>query len=375
MDTTGVITAHSELKLKVLDYYVRTLVKIVSGFTDEIHFIDAFCGKGEDENGKEGSAKILINLLNEVSKTNQKVKFKISFNDKNTEHTKCIEKFASEVPHQNINIEITNKDGEEFLNDLNLKSSLKNFKFLFYDPYNYSPIKKQLIFDFLNKNKSEALIFLPFSHIYRFVNGVKNGKYKEDHILSMFLSDIFGEDYKDVDNSSENIFFRNLLEQFRSSNLLCSHLLIQDGSNKYGLLYFSGSTKGSRVFLDACFRKFDLASDLITDYDYDHSVLTLKIRSKEDFGQMGLFDNVSDCEDNFLITDEIFFSSLKGKVLSNIELFNYILDKNVLPKHCTGLLKRLEKSDTITVSRPEKTRVGSFFLDSNPKKSIKITFN
>ena len=246
---------------------------------------------------------------------------------------------------------------------------------MFYDPYNYSPIKKQLIFDFLNKNKSEALIFLPFSHIYRFVNGVKNGKYKEDHILSMFLSDIFGEDYKDVDNSSENIFFRNLLEQFRSSNLLCSHLLIQDGSNKYGLLYFSGSTKGSRVFLDACFRKFDLASDLITDYDYDHSVLTLKIRSKEDFGQMGLFDNVSDCEDNFLITDEIFFSSLKGKVLSNIELFNYILDKNVLPKHCTGLLKRLEKSDTITVSRPEKTRVGSFFLDSNPKKSIKITFN
>lgn len=373
MDTSLVINDHSELKLNILKYYLAALIKITSTFAKDIKIIDAFCGRGQDINGKDGSAKIIIDLLDSMSKDVGLSQTQLSafFNDIEVDHTANIGRFVESLNNSKLFISFANKDGESFLEAINQKSSRNDFKFLFYDPYNYAPIKKRLISDFLQKNYSEALIFVPFTQIYRFVNGVKNNAYEEDHVLSIFLKDLFGDDLTKIDNSSELIFFREIANSFQISGMNCSQLLIQEGKGKYGLLFFSRSIRGNALFVDACYKKFDLKSDLITTYDIDTHIPLLKIRSSDETGQTSFFGTDAIVED-FEISDERLFSKLKGNKIKSSELYKYLIERNVLPKQVQTLLGRMEKTKKIIVERPPKSK--GFHLVEKPEKLIQIAF-
>lgn len=374
MDTSLVINEHSELKLNILKYYLASLIRITSTFAKNIKVIDAFCGRGQDINGKDGSAKIIIELLDRMSRSDGLSQTQLSayFNDILVDHTANIAKFTENLNNSKLKISFANKDGESFLEAINQNSSKNDFKFLFYDPYNYAPIKKDLICAFLQKNYSEALIFVPFTQIYRFVNGVKNNAYEEDHVLSVFLKDLFGDDLTKIDNSNELIFFREIANAFKISGMVCNQLLIQEGKGKYGLLFFSRSTRGNALFVDACYKKFDLKSDLITTYDIGTSIPLLKIRSADESGQTSFFGSDAIVE-NFEILDENLFNELKGSTVKSADLYRYLIERNVLPKHVQTLLGRMEKTKKIAVERPPKSK--GFHLVDKPEKLIQITFH
>lgn len=374
MDTSGKFNHHSKLKLTVLKTYLPSLISVVQGFAKEVEVIDAFCGKGGDDEGNEGSAKIILDTLSGMSFTYKHVKFRASFNDLDPANIEKIKQlYNSKYSKSKIEFATSCSDGEHFIK--NWKNSLDKFTFLFYDPFNYSPIKKSIFKDFISRNYAEALIFIPFSFVYRFIDEVKEGRHKDNpnHVLKIFLEETFGDEYLKL-TKNENEVLKALETQFSMGLFYSNSLMIQEGANKYALIFISKKSKGSQYFLEACYRNISGGLRLKPDYDVDSKILKLVIKNASTSeGQISFLDNV-ETDDDFRIENENFFNDLKGGSRTNVELYEYLLSRNVLPSHISKLLNKLIKENKVQLLDESGLPAKGLHLKYKPEKKRTFKF-
>ncbi len=377
MNTEGNIQPHSKVKLTILQRYIPTLIDIISFRSKwtKIKVLDVFCGKGFSSNGEEGSAIRLFDCLLGKASVHQK-NFELILNDIDQNNTSSVrnhieEKFKGSTV-KNLTVSYVNSDAQTLLEQeiKNSKDPLE-FKFLFYDPFNYKSTKKSLFSSFLETGRSEVLIFIPFSNIYRFLKAVREKTWNDEHGLVSYLKENLGEKHEIFQREvTENEFLKALEDAYSVNNFRSTSLFIQEKQNRYALIFLTKSPKGQEVFLEACYK--DLKEDEFKAnriYSISDNVLTLKVVDG-DQGQRDLFgqSQVSQLDDDLGLTEKL-FQEMKGKTVTNSDLYEFILSKKILPKHVKNLLYSMKENNKLII----KDSAG--VVDSKKKPGLYLAFN
>ena len=260
MDSDG----HTRDKLELYRQYLARYLPIMSiqSFYDNINIYDVFAGSGVYGNNQDGSALIVAKLIEE----------KWNSPDSN----KNISLFLNEYDRENYkelknNLEgcnfskFTNLSANEFINTLSPQTPEKTIEFFFIDPYGYTQVSKESYEALFQRRKSEYLIFVPISHIHRFIN--------EDEInpaIKKFIDDMVIDIEKlkgvDIDDFGK-IICEALKRTSEKAFCLYKDLKNRKSCNQYGLYFISNHVFGSEKFLESI-KKLDDITNPQTTFEF-----------------------------------------------------------------------------------------------------------
>ena len=166
------LEAHSKAKLEFLKQYLDRYLKILllDKYTVQINIFDLFCGIGIYENdGSKGSPIIIADLLKYNKKFNQETELCLIINDIDEKKVKYVSNYIKENYQEEFYFIYYSLDAKKIIDEikkLNFSSQTKNF--IFIDPHGYKDIFKNDIYELMNIGKTEILIFLPVSNMFRF---------------------------------------------------------------------------------------------------------------------------------------------------------------------------------------------------------------
>lgn len=371
---------HSKAKVELYTKYLAKYLNIISraGYIDQINIYDLFCGPGIYENGGEGSPiqtlKVIKDYYLDFSNNNSaKIKLNISFNDKNLGKITELEKNVEGMFIPKIcNITYSDKEYQDILSDV--KAEIRNYKnekgVVFIDPYGYKDIQFQDIKELLDGKKTELLLFLPMSHMYRFVEKAmsrKNKVVEQNESLSMFhvptpkpkdmssfenaykplkefLESMFGQqvpNFKSVNNFIEEVtkkFEEKLIDVF-----VDSFILERDNKgSSFCLFFFSSHVFGFEKMLET---KWELDTERGSGFQYQAQ-------------SSGLFTAMQTSSYPQKLEEYI-----KSDKRYNSDLYLFGLKNKHLPKHTNEILREWQKNKKLSVLQDngEKVRAGSFY--------------
>ncbi len=276
-DAKVVMLEHSEAKVSLYGIYLAKYLNILSRVpsVQKIFLFDLMCGEGIYDNGGKGSPIIALQTIkNHYLANNQACpNIQVWFNDKGMSQ---IEKGISKVSRvksyvdpihvelpSNVIIDYFMEDYDQIhMRALQLIQRTPNSKSLFFiDPYGYKEITPNHIKDTLIGGDSEALLFLPISHMYRFAAKAIESPFPGSAPLENFLRELFGA--KQPKFQSPLDFVEQIKTQFRAF-LRAMHIYVdtftieRDDSNVYCLFFFTSHVRGFEKMLET---KWDLDSE------------------------------------------------------------------------------------------------------------------
>lgn len=254
MDTKNIITQHSKEKLKVYEEYLKRYLPVMinSPFFYNVRIIEPFAGKGVDKEGNKGSALLAKKVISSFEKDKNYKKIKLYLNDKKEEHYKSLCEY---VNSNNFQAKIYNKDANEFIMDMFKYRIWKTHSFMFIDPFGYTQIRNSTYDLLFYSQKTDILIFIPTSFIYRFLTSdEKNSEYRP---IANFLND-FSVDEKvarklnNINEFSEEIV-KGIKNRSKSKFVYKKQIICEKG-NIYHLFFFSKHIYGADKYLEAIWK-------------------------------------------------------------------------------------------------------------------------
>lgn len=370
-DSKKVMFEHSEVKVKLLETYLKRYFNILnnSKFIDDIYYFDLFSAEGIYENGGKGSPII---VLDSIKNAYYSAKFKNGFSGKfhchfNDIDIVKIEKLKNNISNLNKhnpdfgNITFSTEDYQNLVPQIQkkiLNLGPKEKAFIFIDPYGYKEIKISDIKSLLSKGNSEVLLFLPTHFMFRFIDG------GTPESLYNFIDEIVPKD--NWPKSETGIeFIENLKEGFKKflgDNIFVDTFIISREKNQFFcLFFFTSHIYGFDRMLDT---KWELDEEQGRGWKYNS-------------GTIDLFSYV-DVEPNTKNFEEKLKNYLLNNTRNNKELYEFTLKSGFLPKHAIQILKRLQDKDIQTFN-PDGTigRKSAFYLsykDYKKTSPIKLFF-
>lgn len=258
---------HSRAKVELYSKYLSIYLNILgrASSVKKIYLYDLMCGEGVYEDGSKGSPIEAIKKINEHYYANKNTcpDIDIWFNDKDksgidTNEYKIdrVKKCCQEIfTPLNVNINYTHGDYSEILPEVinKLKSLLESERaLLFLDPYGYKDIQPEHIKKFLENEKTEMILFLPVSFMYRFANkSLSKEEFPGGQALKDFLSPLFGDKIQNV--NSPNDFLEKIKQSFRkylSYKIFVDPFTLERGKNNiFSLFFFTPHIKGFETML------------------------------------------------------------------------------------------------------------------------------
>jgi three-Cys-motif partner protein len=176
-DTVWQIEEHTKAKHRILRRYLDAWLPIMSSRNSRLLYIDGFAGPGVYAGGEPGSPIIALKSYLEHRAreriTSELVYVFIEEREDRVERLKEEVGKLGELP-ANVEVQIeVNSYGEAFaqtLDYLEEKGSALAPTFAFIDPFGYSQASMELSGRFLQFNRCEVLIYVPFRFILRFVS-------------------------------------------------------------------------------------------------------------------------------------------------------------------------------------------------------------
>jgi three-Cys-motif partner protein len=220
--------------------------------------VDGFAGPGRYATGEEGSPLIMLRTLLEHDAFDRMADVKFLFlfiehSDERVEHLEG-EIEALDLPG-NIEVAVENGEFEDVFGELVEGVHAKKNRelvptFAFIDPFGYTQAPMALSDRFLAFSRCEALVFLPLTHINRFVTRDK----QEDGLNALFGSERWRE-AADLSGRERMEFLLALFEdQLRSQGRVqyvrSFELRTKDG-NDYRLVFATQHRKGLELIKDA----------------------------------------------------------------------------------------------------------------------------
>lgn len=361
---------HSKAKVDLFKRYFSIYLNIMNRtpFVKKIFLYDLFAGEGKYVDGGKGSPVIAMECIKDHYYSNNQTCPNIDawFNDYSKSQIEIgkykierVEEFINKVyKPENVNLKFTKIDSSHILSEVhNDLAMLKQDEraLLFVDPWGYKDIKPNELKAILSNGKTEIILFLPVSFMYRFADkALVDETFYGGKPLEEFLNSLFGGK---VPNTQNQIKFIDEIKQEFKKFLGIKYVdtfTIERGSNNFFCLFFFTNNKtGYYKMLDA---KWDLDEESGRGFKAGNNT------------QASIFDEIS--ATNYLDIIKEFIKQ-KGQV-TNQQLFDFGLDNGFLPKHTKKVLDQLKKQNLLEIIALDKMPVKGFYLDDNHDRKIKI---
>jgi three-Cys-motif partner protein len=375
------VLPHSQAKLDLYKNYLLHYLRVLSlaPFVSKINLFDIYCGIGVYEDGNIGSpliTKDCIKATNDLVTQRGKPLKPVSVNINDSEKHKIdnVKAILTCNKIENCTYEFYNKDADEMLSIAasqvnSYKSSERSL--IFIDPYGYSQIHSNKIFDLIKNEHTEIILFLPVMQMYRFKDiaiSDPNRSCYED--LRKFIFSFFPPSHKILSDKIENVFeFINEIKialSYSGRFYSCSHYIERGTGNYYALFFVTSNIYGLDKMVEAKWKldpvkgKGFLQKKTATLFD-DH------------------FEEVDHKRQlNFLKT--VILEALKNSILSNIDIYELSLKNEFRPTHAKSVLDELVEARKIYTCSSKGEHVsnnGAYYLDYRNyiNKHNKIYFN
>lgn len=345
---------HSKAKVELYARYLSVFLNIIQrdGFTKKIYLYDVFCGEGQYADGSRGSPLVALDVIEKHFYGNKKkIKpIKILFNDEDAEKiVKLSGLVESNFKPYNCHIDIENEDYTNLIKHvINEIEQFKNEKgLIFIDPYGYKHIKISDIQKLLSGNKTEVILFLPISFMYRFAKAAIYEDFPGYKPLKKFMEEVFRPEIPDFRSVYDFITqlrtaFRNKLEEY----YIDTFTLERDSTNIYCLFFLTSHIRGFEKMMEA---KWKIDEQEGRGFKIDKQGRLFTFKELDDFPRK--------------VREYI-----KSKIdCTNKDLYKFGLLHGYLPKHMREILCRFQEEELLLVSSENQDRIRkrAFYLNYN----------
>lgn len=363
--TKHILLPHSKAKIslyvKYLALYLNVLHRV--SFIKKIYLFDLFAGEGVYEDGEKGSPIQTVETIKNHYFFNKKSckDIDIIFNDFGNsdiepEKTKIerVKEFISKyfLP-PNVHVYYSERDYNILLPKLiqKLNSFIESERvLLFIDPWGYKDIRPNELNELLANKKTELILFLPVSFMYRFAGKVMDESYKGGEALERFLTELFEGELPDTTDAIKFILSIKLrFKEYLGMKYIDTFTLKPDNTNVYCIFFFTHNKTGFEKMIQT---KWAI--------DKEHG------KGFENNNSFGLFDEIILSGYDELL--KVFIVTSTGKTNSEITDFGY--ENGFLPKHSNDILQKLYNQDIIERISNDGKKVISFYLGNKERKIL-----
>lgn len=331
------VLPHSKAKLDLYKSYISMYLPIL-GFTPyvtAINVFDIFCGTGVYDDGNLGSPLIAASCIQEYeSKVNNDKPVRLYINDFDKDKVQGVKELISRLNLKRCQVQDFNLDASEMFKIVSAEINsypLSERSLVFIDPYGYSKITKDSIYQILQKGKSEIILFLPVAHMKRFTEGALNDlDNKAYENLRRFIIEFLPTDSPIKQGQKLKIFdyieeLRNAFS-FEDTFYTASHYIERDRSNYYALFFIGSHIFGLEKFIEA---KWSNAS-LGVGFNQRDTQATLFGEKQQEVDYNISLDKL----------EKLFRELLNSREeITNLELYEFTLRNQFKPSHIKDVVK------------------------------------
>ena len=363
--TRQILEPHSAAKVELYRIYLSIYLNILYrvDFIENIYLYDLFAGEGVYEDGGKGSPIVTAETIkNHYFYNNKSCKdIELFLNDygySEIEEDKLkIDRVKENIDPiflpENVRVNYSNKEYVEIFQEV--KDSINKMKdneraLLFLDPWGYKNIKPYEIKELLSNGKTELLLFLPISFMYRFAAKVVKESFRGGEALERFINDLFeGETPNTTNPINFIISVKERFKEYLHLKYVDTFTLRPDRNNIFCVYYFTNSKLGFVKMLYAKWR-VDMSSG----------------KGYESTKALGLFEEFHLSNYDQKLKKYIIESD--GK--TNLDITEYGYNEGFLPKHSNAILKGLLKSKVIEIISLDGGKPAGFYLDRNDRNVL-----
>ncbi|MBI5370475.1 MAG: three-Cys-motif partner protein TcmP [Sphingobacteriales bacterium] len=361
---------HSKAKVDLFARYLSIYLNVISRvpFIKKIYLFDLFAGEGVYLNEEKGSSIITLESIRSHYLSNNKKcpNIDIWFNDSEKSEIdegvfkiERIERFAKSIfKPENVNVKYTKLEYSEVIKLViplleNMKDSERAL--LFIDPWGYKEIDPKDLKGITDNGKSEVLLFLPISFMYRFADkALADDGFIGGKPLEKFLTELFKDELPDTNNQFRFIEeVKRKFKQYLGVKYVDTFTIERGSKNFFCLFFFTNNKTGFVKMLNA---KWDLDEE---------SGRGFRVRNQD---QMSFFDEVEVADYLSMIKE---FLGQK-EVVTNQNLFDFGLTQGFLPPHTKKVLDVLKKNGELELISLDGEKVKGFYLEDNHSRIIQI---
>jgi len=321
---------HSKAKLELYKNYLQEYLLVMGNASNfnKINIYDFFCGKGVYENGV-GSPLIAAECICESKAKWQKEKeVLLCVNDIDPSKIESVRKVIIGNPeYSHFKFESYCSSFSNMVESITQKSySNDEHTLMFVDPYGYKDIKLDHIQELMGIGKAEMIIFIPASHLFRFIKPAIGEKPDPAYIpLRNFIKEFnVDEDHHNILDFIENI--KNGLS-INGKYFTESYYIERSKSQYFALFFITKNLRGLEKILSVKW-KLDPLEGIGFDLNTNPTL----------FDQQNKENRMEKLRDILIKRVE--------KGATNNELYEITLRSSFLPTHATKLLTAM-KNDLI----------------------------
>ncbi len=347
---------HSRAKVDLLRIYLTRYLNILSlaPFFSTIRIYDLFCGEGQYPNGGKGSPLVILDAVKSCLEVNARSttpsKFICHFNDAKPEKAlKAQEAVANakyEFPEQWVSLKFSQEEYGTVAPSVidEIEASRDTRAFVFIDPYGYKHVSVDDIWHLLEGGKTEVLLFLPITHMYRF------GERATPDSLDRLLAELVPEDQRPF--SGQFDFIEKLRSGFErkfwSETFVEPFTIQKDAGTVYALFFFTRNELGMEKMLEV---KWKIDGEAGRGWTYVKRPMTIQMTMEFDAPPPNPYA-------------EAIWEYIEGGERSNGDIYRFTLEQRHLPKHTVEVLEHLQEEGLIVVEDLDgkQARKNSFYL-------------
>jgi three-Cys-motif partner protein len=369
-DSQLIMLEHSKAKIDLFGRYLSIYLNVISRvpFINKIYLFDLFAGEGKYLNDEKGSPIVAIECIKKHYFTNKETcpNIDLWFNDSEKSEIEPelykierVEKFIDNIfKPLNVKIKYSHDEYSEVIKKVIhqlLTINDTERALLFIDPWGYKEINPKELKDLVRNGKTEVLLFLPISFMYRFADkALSDDSFAGGKPLEKFLSELFEEKLPDTNNQLKFIDeVKNQFKKYLSINYVDTFTIERGNKNFFCLFFFTSNKTGYSKMLDA---KWDLDEESGRGFRIGNSK------------QGTFFDEISAADYTSMVKD-----FLKCKlVITNQDLFDFGLNNGFLPKHTKRVLDDLKIKNQIELVSLDGKDVKGYYIEDNHIRRIQI---
>lgn len=323
MDTKGIISEHSKIKLELYKLYLERYlaVLLVTPFFERIHVHDIFAGSGVSKNDEKGSALLAAEVIKNIGSSQNRYgkTILLSLNDANKTNFQRLQDYVKAYSFASI----TNHAADQYIKAWSPVAGSHNLFFI--DPHGYSQVSIENLKKLFSGDNRDFLIFMPVYHIYRFLRREEEAEQLKP--IAHFLEDFGIKDTDAVKAADSDEFSDLIVEAFKkvSGTPFVYKQMIDNAAcnSQYGLFFISRNVLGGEKFLDAQ----EKLKEILDDSKAQRSFSFAKEQNK----------------------GSILGALTKDATYDNVQLYELGIRIGLLPKHVAEQVKKLEKSGEVKI--------------------------
>jgi three-Cys-motif partner protein len=362
---------HSQAKVDFFAKYLSRYLRILylAEKIERINIYDVFCGMGIYEDGGKGSPIVAIDtikgLFNDEKIKKNSTQIILKVNDIEQERVDKVKSYIDSVNQNYCVVKYYNENIDKMFNIVKQEvsttaSNTRNL--IFIDPYGYKNIKKDILYQLMENNRTEIILFLPISHMHRFTQkAIQDENTAQYEPLRNFVNSFFPDEHKMRKQQLPVMeYIQCITEALRCNKFFTtSYYIERDASNYFALFFMSPNIFGLEKILEV---KWQLDEEAGHGFNQPQ--------------QKGLFD-VEFAEqtknENAGKLEAILLQSLT-EPKTNRQIYEITLKNEFLPKHTTEIFSKWQSNNknfmVLDIKTEQSARKRSFYVSNYKEDKV-----